>query len=88
MADNSTIYLEADEIDHLTIRYTDFNEALNRREGIKKIRFYNSKYQNVAMVLEDVDIDSLSVENTDDEAVYRLLVRVRTALLGDVLEGI
>ena len=80
----TTLYLEADEIDHLTIRYTDFGEPLNTAKGIKMITAYNMKYPAVRAALESVDTSRAGLLRLPEEEIYKILVTVRTVLLDTV----
>ena len=78
---NSTYYLQADEIDHVTIRYTDFGEALNREKAVAFITRYNAWYDEVAAVLSDIEVNEKALCTLSDKALYEILVRIRTVLL-------
>ena len=80
----TTLYLEADEIDHLTIRYTDFSEPLNTAKGIKMITAYNMKYPEVAAALSGIDTSRAGLSRLPEEEIYKILVTVRTVLLDKV----
>lgn len=86
MANRSEIYLKVDEIDHLTIRYTDFGEALDRKAGIKKICRYVSEYPAVRESLNGVDTSAAALGRLGDEELCAVLVKVRAALLYKVLK--
>lgn len=79
------ILLQADEIDHITIRYTDFGEALKRKDGIKKVLLYNDCYAPVKAALSSFEINEKALYALSDEELYRVYVAVRTALLEEVL---
>ena len=85
MANKSTVYLQADEIDHITIRYTDFGEPLDKKAGIKKILQYCACYKQVAARLSQVDVSAAALDAMPQSEVYRLMVTVRDTLLHDVL---
>ena len=85
MANKSTVYLQADEIDHITIRYTDFGEPLDTEAGIKKILYYASCYKQVAARLSGVDVRAAALEALPESEIYKILVAVRDTLLHDVL---
>ena len=80
----SMYYLQADEIDHVTIRYTDFGEPLNREKAVKFITSYNAWYDDVASVLMDVQVSEKSLCELSDSELYEILVRIRTVLLNKV----
>lgn len=80
----TTLYLEADEIDHLTIRYTDFGEHLNTAKGIGMITAYNMKYPGVAAALSGIDTSRAGLSRLPEEEIYKILVTVRTVLLNMV----
>lgn len=80
----TTLYLEADEIDHLTIRYTDFSEHLNTAKGIKMITAYNMKYPEVKAALAGIDTSRAALSLLNEEEIYKILVTVRTVLLDKV----
>lgn len=85
MANKSTVYLQADEIDHITIRYTDFGEPLDTKAGIKKILFYVSCYKKVAERLSPYDVSAAALAALPESEIYTLMVMVRDTLLRDVL---
>ncbi|MCQ2462002.1 MAG: hypothetical protein MJ177_01195 [Clostridia bacterium] len=80
----SMYYLQADEIDHVTIRYTDFGEPLNREKAVKFITSYNAWYDDVAKVLTDVKVNEKNLYELSDSELYEILVRIRTVLLNKV----
>ena len=82
--DKTALYLEADEIDHLTIRYTDFGEHLNTEKGIKLITAYNMKYPAVNAALAGIDTSRAALSRLPEEEIYKILVTVRTVLLDKV----
>ena len=88
MPDKSTFYLQADEIDHITIRYTDFGEPLNRKQSIKKILFYYSCYQEVKRNLSDFEITAPALQSLSVSELYDLMIIVRNTLLYDILNGV
>lgn len=77
----STYFLQADEIDHLTIRYTDFGEKLNRKKAVEMIKFYAAAYDSVKTELGDTDVSYGSLNGLADEELYMILVVIRTELL-------
>ena len=85
MANKSTVYLQADEIDHITIRYTDLGEPLNKKAGIKKILQYCACYKKVAERLSGVDVSAAALNVLPESEIYKLMVTVRDTLLCDVL---
>lgn len=85
MANKSTVYLQADEIDHITIRYTDFGEPLDKAAGIKKILFCCACYKKVADRLSQVDLSADALGALPERELLRLMVTVRDTLLYDVL---
>ena len=85
MANKSTVYLQADEIDHITIRYTDHGEPLDKKAGIKKILFCCSRYQKVAERLAQYDVSAAALGALPESEFYKLMVTVRDTLLRDVL---
>ena len=80
--EKSKIYLQADEIDHLTIRYTDHHEPLNKEKAVRFIKMYAAWYDEVKAALEGTDLDSLLMKK--DEELLSLLVTVRNTLLNMV----
>lgn len=78
-----TLFLQADEIDHLTIRYTDFGEKLNTRRGIEMILFYSSAYEEVKNALPCAGISEKHLSSLSEDEIYKLLVKVRTVLLDE-----
>ena len=85
MANKSTVYLLADEIDHITIRYTDFGEPLNKKAGIKKILYCCARYKKVARRLSAYDVRADALYALPESELYTLMVTVRDTLLYDVL---
>ncbi|MCR5149880.1 MAG: hypothetical protein K6B52_01485 [Clostridiales bacterium] len=85
MADKSTIYLLTDEIDHLTLRYTDYGEKLDRFQSIKKIRDCIFRFDFVKEVLKDIDVRTETLNSIEDEALYQIMLTVRTQLLKSLL---
>lgn len=76
-----TYTLQADEIDHLTIRYTDFGEKLNRKKAVEMIKFYHAVYPQAASALGGTDVSYDGLEAKDEKELYNLLVIIRTVLL-------
>ncbi len=75
----TTLFLQADEIDHLTIRYTDFNEPLQREKAVEMIFFYVNCYKEVA---EKISLWKKSeLHNLSDNELYETLVIIRKVLL-------
>ena len=85
MANKSTVYLLADEIDHITIRYTDFGEPLDKKAGIKKILFCCARYKKVAARLSGVEVSAAALDALPESEVNKLMVTVRDTLLHEVL---
>ncbi len=77
----ATLFLQADEIDHLTIRYTDFGEPLNTETAIKIIKFYADCYDEVAEKISDADIKKEELQKLSEKELYEILVKIRTVLL-------
>lgn len=77
----STYFLQADEIDHLTIRYTDFGERLNKKKAVEMIHFYNDVYSAVSDELKDYDLSFEALDRYSEKELYGILVIIRTALL-------
>ena len=84
MADKSTIYLLTDEIDHLTLRYTDYGEKLDRFQSIKKIRDCIFRFDLVKEALNDIDVRTETLNSIEDEALYQIMLTVRTQLLNSL----
>lgn len=80
-ANVSTLYLQADEIDHLTLRYTDYDEPLNRKTAINMISFYRGTYDEVAEALKLPALCRPVLEGMSEKELYDLLVVIRTVLL-------
>ena len=80
-ANVSTLYLQADEIDHLTLRYTDYDEPLNRKTAINMISFYRDAYDDVAAALKLPALCRPVLEEMSEKELYDLLVIIRTVLL-------
>ena len=85
MANKSTVYLQADEIDHITIRYTDFGEALDKKAAIRKILFCCSCYKKVAARLSQYDVSADALGALPENELYACMVTVRDTLLHDIL---
>lgn len=77
----TTLFLQTDEIDHLTIRYTDFGEPLDKCRAVKMIKFYADCYDAVAEKIKDVDVSNEALKNLSEKELYEILVRIRTVLL-------
>ena len=77
----TTLFLQADEIDHLTIRYTDFGEPLKKETAVKMIKFYDDCYDEVAAELADIDTKKEELTKLGEKELYEILVRIRTVLL-------
>lgn len=77
----TTLFLQTDEIDHLTIRYTDFGEPLNSETAIKMIKFYADCYDEVAEKISDVDTKKEELHKLSEKELYEILVKIRTVLL-------
>ena len=73
-------YLEADEIDHLTIRYRR-GEPLDRDAAVEKIQYYAACDAAVSAALQGENVSLSALHALSDQALNDLLVRVRTALL-------
>lgn len=86
MANKSTVYLQADEIDHITIRYTDFGEPLDKKAGIKKILFLCACYKKVAARLSQYDVSAAALDALPESEICNLMITVRDTLLHDVLD--
>lgn len=82
----SVYYLQADEIDHLTIRYTDFGEPLNKERAAKFITEYSAWYEDVRNALGGTELRKNELLNMDEKELYRLLVIIRTVLLDRVFD--
>ena len=76
-------YLEADEIDHLTIRYRR-GGPLDRRTAVEMIKYYTACDDAVGEALKGTDVTLKALNELSDQALHDLLVRVRTALLEKV----
>lgn len=85
MANKSTVYLLADEIDHITIRYTDFGEPLDTKSGIKKILQSCARYKKVAARLAGYEVSADALGALPESELCDLMIAVRDTLLGDVL---
>lgn len=77
----TTLFLQTDEIDHLTIKYTDFGEPLDRATATKMIKFYADCYDEVAEEIKDVKTENESLQKLSEKELYEILVRIRTVLL-------
>lgn len=77
----STLFLQTDEIDHLTIRYTDFGEPLDKEKAIKMIKFYSDCYSEVQKEIGEVDTSNKSLQKLTEKELYEILVKIRTVLL-------
>ena len=77
----SKYFLQADEIDHLTIRYTDKGEKLSTEKGAEMLLFYNFCYPEVSAALEGNEITKEALSKLGEDEIYRLLVITREALL-------
>ena len=77
-------YLEVDEIDHLTIRCRR-GEALDRKTAIGMIKRYAACDDAVKAAFAGTDVTLAALQALEDEALYEMLVRTRTALIGKVL---
>ena len=77
----TTLFLQADEIDHLTIRYTDFGEPLNTESAMKMIKFYADCYDEVAEKISDFDTKTEELRKLSEKELYEVLVKIRTVLL-------
>lgn len=82
----TTLFLQADEIDHLTIRYTDFSEPLNTESAIKMIKYYADCYDEVAEKISDVDTKKEELQKLSEKELYEVLVKIRTVLLDAAFE--
>lgn len=78
--------LQADEIDHLTIRYTDFGEKLNKDKACEMIHFYVSVYDSVSAALKNENTCFSSLYEKNEKELYDMLVIIRTILLDMVFE--
>ncbi len=78
--------LQADEIDHLTIRYTDFGEKLNRNKASEMIHFYVSAYDSVSDAFKNENTCFSSLCKKEEKELYDMLVIIRTILLDMVFE--
>ena len=77
-------YLEADEIDHLTIRVRR-GEPLDRKTAVGMIRHYAACDAAVKAALAGTDVSLAALETASDETIYGLLNKTRTALIDQVL---
>lgn len=77
----SSYFLEADEIDHLTIRFTDFGENLNKEKASFFIRKYLSKYSVLKEMTCLSEIDDRAIRSLEDKELYEILVKIRTYIL-------
>ncbi len=77
----STYFLQADEIDHLTIRYTDFGEKLNKKKATEMIHFYNDIYSAVSEKLKAYELSFEALDRYSEKELYDILVIIRTVLL-------
>ena len=82
----TTLFLQADEIDHLTIRYTDFGEPLKAETAIKMIKFYADCYDEVAEKIADVDTKTEALRKLSEKELYEILVKIRTVLLDEAFK--
>lgn len=76
------IFNEIDEIDHLTLRRR-LGKDMDPRAAARLIRRYRALDADVARALDLSDADAAfeRLSAADQETLFRLLVRVRTALL-------
>ena len=77
----TTLFLQADEIDHLTVRYTDFGEPLDTETAIKMIKFYADCYNEVAEKISGIDTKKEELQKLGEKELYEILVKIRTVLL-------
>ena len=77
-------YLEADEIDHITIRCRK-GEPLDRKNAVRLIRFYTATDEAVQKAFAGTDVTLAALQALPDAEIYDMLIRTRTALLGKVL---
>lgn len=82
----ATLFLQADEIDHLTIRYTDFSEPLNKEKAVKMIKFYCSRYDKVAAEIGNINIKKEELLKLSENELYEVLVKIRTVLLEEAFK--
>lgn len=82
----TTLFLQADEIDHLTIRYTNFGELLKAETAIKMIKFYADCYDEVAEKIADVDTRTEALRKLSEKELYEILVKIRTVLLDEAFK--
>lgn len=78
--------LQTDEIDHLTIRYTDFGEKLNKEKACNMIHFYVSAYDLVADAFRNESTCFCSLREKSESELYEMLVKIRSILLDMVFE--
>lgn len=83
---HNLLTLQADEIDHLTIRYTDFGEHLNKPKACDMIHFYVSAYDEVSHRLKEIKTDYSSLSDKTESELYDILVVIRNVLLDAVFE--
>ncbi|MBQ7638840.1 MAG: hypothetical protein IJS90_08065 [Clostridia bacterium] len=79
-----SVYLEVDQIDHLTIRCRK-GEPLKRKTAIKMIKRYTACFESVAKAFEGADVTYEALNKRSDEDLYADLIKIRTALINEVL---
>ena len=82
----ATLFLQADEIDHLTIRYTDFSEPLNKEKAVKMIKFYSACYDKAAAAIGNIDTKKETLQSKSERELYEILVKIRTVLLDEAFK--
>jgi|GEM_PF-2967597 len=83
MRTDCAIYLEVDQIDHLTIRCRK-GEPLNRKTAIKMIKRYAACFDCVSKEFDGTDLSLETLNKESDETLYSYLIKIRTALINTV----
>ena len=77
----ASYFLLADEIDHVSIRYTDFGEKLNRKKAAELLKFVAFAFREVAFAIGESDLSGGWFDDKTDEEIHSVMVKARTALL-------
>ena len=76
----SYIYLLIDEIDHITIQYREQNKPLQRKNGIDKILYCLSAFDEVRTALAGSDTGRNALNALTDAELHDVLIMTRNAL--------
>ena len=84
----STYFLQVDEIDHLTLRYTDYGENLNKKKAAEMIHFYSFAYEEVKKNLSGYALDYASLYSKSEEELYEILVIIRNVIISKTVSSL